>query len=64
LNPIPWLASKGEHWTNGWATQDLARALIDPNSVDSLNELGRLNGSYSPFKQNVLANLLISQQPQ
>ena len=64
LNPIPWLASKGEHWTNGWATQDLARALIDPNSVDSLNELGRLNGSYSPLKQNVLANLLISQQPQ
>jgi hypothetical protein len=32
--------------------------------VDELNNLGRLNGSYNPLKQNMMADLLMSQQPQ
>ena len=62
--PMKWLSAKGENWTNGLASKDLAAALMDQDSVDSLNQLGQLNGTYSPFKQNLMANLLLSQQPQ
>lgn len=56
----PWRAIPGamDSWRNGWATEGLADALSNPQSVERLLELARASGQHSPAKQQVLRGLL------
>lgn len=59
-NPISNTLGLIDSWRNGGAAADLARALGAPDSVGSLQDLARANGSYSPSRQMLMANLLQS----
>lgn len=56
----PWRAIPGavDNWRNGWSTKALAEALASPTGLETIQELARMNGAYSPSKQQVLANIL------
>lgn len=56
----PWRAIPGavDSWRNGWSTKALAEALASPTGLETIQELARMNGAYSPTKQQVLANIL------
>lgn len=63
-NPISNTLGLIDNWRNGGAAADLARALGAPDSVGSLAELARANGTYSPTRQMMMANLLQASKPQ
>jgi len=47
-----------DSWRNGWATKQLAGALANPTGIETIEELARVNGTYNPVTQQVLANAL------
>lgn len=50
-----------DNWRNGWAASGLADALsAGENSVNRLHDISRLNGAYSPMKQQLLINMLLA----
>ena len=61
LRPIHAIPNAVDSWRNGWATKDLARALASGgDSVGLIDELARTNGTFNPFKQQMLADLLVA----
>lgn len=60
FSPIKSAQKLVEKWTHGWASKDLAKALTDPDSVQRLQELARINGTYSPMKQQMLIQMLMA----
>lgn len=62
-NPISNTIGLVDQWRNGGAASDLAAALSSGgNSVGDLASLSYANGAYNPFKQQMLANLLVANQ--
>lgn len=52
-----------DNWRNGWATSGMAEALAaGPDTVARIEELARANGVHDPMKQQMLINLLLSNQ--
>jgi len=52
-----------DNWRNGWATSGMAEALAaGPDTVTRIEELARANGVHDPMKQQILINLLLSNQ--
>lgn len=52
-----------DNWRNGWATKGMADALAaGPDTVMRIEELARANGVHDPMKQQMLINLLLSNQ--
>lgn len=60
--PLGYAGKVSDAWRNGLASRQLAEALASPDSVRRLEEMARANGTYSPVKQQMLINLLLSQQ--
>ena len=64
IRPLKTVPGAIDSWRNGWATEGLANALTDPQSIQRLQELARLNGSHNPTQQQIMANMLMaSKQP-
>ncbi|MDQ0084591.1 hypothetical protein J2W35_004960 [Variovorax boronicumulans] len=62
MRPIRAIPGQADAWRNSLATKELADALASPDSVKRLQELARVNGTYSPLKQQMLVNLLMGQR--
>jgi hypothetical protein len=61
--PYKAVTGMADNWVNGLAAKDLAKALADPNSIDRLQEMARINGKYSPAQQQLMVNLLRATPP-
>jgi hypothetical protein len=63
MNPLDTVRASAQNWRNGWAANDLAKALASGgDSVARLEELARLNGTFDPMKQQMLINALLAPQ--